>query len=80
LRKFKRKKGGFKKTKKKDRGVEEIDELKSIQNVIVILIEIFILKTTMYYSGHGILANIFLTFLKKNDVNQSLVSLINDNY
>jgi hypothetical protein len=33
-----------------------------------------------YYSGHGILANIFLTFLKKNDVNQSLVSLINDNY
>jgi hypothetical protein len=34
----------------------------------------------MYYSGHGILANIFLTFLKKNDVNQSLVPLINDNY
>jgi hypothetical protein len=33
-----------------------------------------------YYSGHGILANIFLTFLKKNDVNQSLASLINDNY
>jgi hypothetical protein len=32
-----------------------------------------------YYSGHGILA-VFLTFLKKNDVNQSLVSLINDNY
>jgi hypothetical protein len=34
----------------------------------------------VYYSGHRILANIFLTFLKKNDVNQSLASLINDNY
>jgi hypothetical protein len=36
--------------------------------------------TTLYYSGHGILANIYLIFLKKNDVNQSLASLINDNY
>jgi hypothetical protein len=33
-----------------------------------------------YYFGHGILANIFLEFLKKNDVKQSLASLINDNY
>jgi hypothetical protein len=33
-------------------------------------------KIKRYYSGHGILANIFLTLLKKNDVNQSLVSLI----
>jgi hypothetical protein len=38
----------------------------------------------MCYSGHGILANLFLTFLKKKkkkkDVNHSLASLINDNY
>jgi hypothetical protein len=34
----------------------------------------------MYYSGHGILANIFLDISKKKYVNQSLVSLINDNY